>query len=74
MFSCRSRHTGAIHQLLCAHFADMPQALSSEKAQAVAANLYLDLWQETIRNLHLAALRQVQRIKHNRPPWLYSGL
>ena len=52
----------------------MPNALLPERALAVAASFHLDLWQETILNEPLASPWQVQRIKHNRPPWLYSGL
>jgi len=48
MFSRRSRHIGAIYQSLRSDFIDMPQALSLDKALAMAGSLQLDLPHETI--------------------------
>ena len=65
IFSRRSPHTDVIHQLLRAHFVDMPQALLPARALAVAASLQLELPQDTIVERTRVSLRQVQRIKHN---------
>ena len=43
----------------------MPQALSRDKALAVAASLQLELPHETIVKQTKVSLRQVQRIKYN---------
>ena len=73
MFLRRSHHAGAIHQSLRSDFTDIPQALSLDKALAVAGSLQLDLPHETIVKQTNISLRQVQRIKtQSHYPWQYS--
>ena len=65
MFLRRSHYVGAIHRFLRSDFTDIPQALSLDKALAVAGSVQLDLPHETIIKQTNVSLRQVQRIKHN---------
>ena len=63
--TCRSRQTGAIHQLLRAHFVAMPQALSPQKSLAVAAGLQLNLAPDSIEVTTSVSKRQIRWIKRN---------